>query len=422
MKNITLNQIVIDDKKTDYFFSVSKDLQKYFKKTNHLFLEYNIDLAGIPNSILAIPFVANVIPLIWITDSTLMVSELDKNFYDCLNKIKAAYQTMFPNIEFKGEIVVNTIVENTYTPEHEVASLFSGGLDALTTFIRIKDKQPFLITEYGWHEDDIQKSDVWEADKENAINFAKSHILENILIQSNYGNFINAQSIDRDFSRKLGDSWWHGLHHGLAIISAAIPMAFKLKIRYIYIASSNSPLYKVSCASDPTVDNEIKYASGGVVHDGYELNRQDKVKVLVDYYSISQETVNVRVCFKNEENCCKCEKCLRTIMGIIAEGENPVHYGFNIPVNVSRYIKTCLNNEVKFFTNIFIKIYWEIIQAKMKGNKEKILYKDLLEWFLDYNFVAERKKSLLKYRVTKFFPIIKRKIVTKFKRLSVYDG
>lgn len=410
MNSIILDKIIVKNNRVDYFFSIKGDLQKYFKTNNHMFLEYNYDISDIPNSILAIPFVSNVIPLIWITDSMILINELDKSFYECLNNIKVAYQDMFPNIRFEGSIVVDTIVDNTYTPELEAAALFSGGLDALTTFIRVKDKKPLLITEYGWHEDDIQKSDVWEADKENAVSFAKGHGLENILIQSNYGNFIIARSIDRDFNKILGDSWWHGLHHGLAIISAAIPIAFKLKIKCIYIASSNSPLYQVACASDPTVDNEIRYASGRVFHDGYELTRQDKVKVVVDYYSATKEPVNIRVCFKNEENCCKCEKCLRTIMGIVAEGKNPLDYGFNIPSNLSQHIKNSLNDEVKFFTHTFIIIYWNIIQNRMKENYDNILYKDLLDWFLDYDFAAQRKKALLKYRVTKFFPILKRKI------------
>lgn len=418
MKNIKLDHLKVGQNRVDYYFSVCKDLQKYFNETNHMFLDYNFRLEDIPTSILAIPFVANVAPLIWITNSSLVVETLDKNFYDCLKNIRAAYQKMFPNVTFKGEIVVNTIVANTYIPEYKAASLFSGGLDALTTFIRIKDKHPFLITEYGWHRDDLKKSEVWEADKENAINFANKHGLENILIQSNYGNFINATNIDHDFNRKLGDSWWHGLHHGLAIISAAVPMAYKHKIGCIYIASSNSPLLDVPCASDPRVDNEIKYASGTVMHDGYELNRQDKVKVLVEYYRTNKEVVNVRVCFKNEVNCCKCEKCLRTIMGIIAEGEDPTNYGFNIPISVTSHMKAFLYNEVKFFTDTFIKIYWEIIKERMEVNKDKVLYKDLVEWFIHFDFVTERKKSLLKYRVTKFFPILKRKILTKFKRLS----
>lgn len=413
MNSIILDKIIVKHNRVDYFFSIKGDLQKYFKTSNHMFLEYNYDLSDIPNSILAIPFVANVVPLIWITDSTIVIKELDKSFYVCLNNIKNAYQNMFPNVKLMGSIVVDKIVDNTYIPRLEAASLFSGGLDALTTFIRIKDKKPLLVTEYGWHEDDIESSNVWDADKEHVINFAKDNGLENILIQSNYGTFIIAGNVDHDFRNKLEDTWWHGLHHGLAIISAAIPIAFKLKIKCIYIASSNSPLYQVTCASDPTVDDEIKYASGEVFHDGYELTRQDKVKVVVDHYSTNKESVNIRVCFKNEENCCKCEKCLRTIMGIIAEGKDPREYGFNIPNNLFQYVKTSLNNEVKFFTNTFIVMYWNLIQVRMKQNYTYVLDKDLLDWFLDYDFKAQRRRALLKYRVTKFFPILKRKIRIK---------
>lgn len=417
MKNITLENIIVKNNRIDYFFSVSGNLQKYFQKKNHMFLEYNYDISDIPKSILAIPFISNVIPLIWITGATLRVDELDNSFHECLDSVKVAYQEMFPNIRFNGAIVVGDIVTNTYIREHEAACLFSGGLDALTTFIRTKDKNPFLITEYGWHENEIKKSAVWEADKKNAVDFAKTNALENILIQSNYGSFIIADNIDTDFKRKLGDSWWHGLHHGLAIITAAIPIAYKLKIGCIYIASSNSPLYKVTCASDPTIDNQIRYASGEVFHDGYELTRQDKVKVVTDYYTAKKELINIRVCFKNEENCCNCEKCMRTILAIVAEGKDPKDFGFNIPINLSKHVKDFLTDEVKFLTDTFIIIYWNIIQNRMKENYQSINDKDLLEWFLDYDFVAERKKSLLKYRITKFFPILKRKITTKFNKV-----
>ncbi|MNI15089.1 hypothetical protein D3C73_683760 [compost metagenome] len=416
LSSIICEKMIVKNNRVDYFFNITGNLQKYFRISNHLFLDYNYDITNIPNSILTIPFVSNIIPLIWITDSKLFIDELDKSFYDCLNEIRTAYQKMFPNVRFKGEINVKRVVDNSYMYEHEAAALFSGGLDALTTFIRVKDKKPFLITEYGWHEDEITNSEVWEADKENAVNFAKINGLDNILIQSNYGNFINAKNIDLDFSKKLGDSWWHGLHHGLAIISAAIPIAYKLKINGLYIASSNSPMYQVSCASDPTVDNKIRYASGKVFHDGFELTRQDKVKVVVDHYSSFEEGVGIRVCFKNKENCCNCEKCLRTLLAIVAEGKNPRDYGFNIPDNLSEHVKKFLNHEVKFFTQTFIIIYWRIIQSRMKENYDQIPYKELLEWFIDYDFMVQRKRMLLKYRVTKFFPILKRKISTRLNR------
>jgi hypothetical protein len=424
MSNLILKDIRVKNNRVDYFFDIEGELQKYFNKSNHLFFQYNFDVSDIPTSVLAIPFVANVIPLIWITNSTILIEELDKSFYDCLRNIKAAFKDMFPNVMFNGSISVKKVVSNSYIPQKEAASLFSGGLDALTTFIRIKEKKPMLITEYGWHDDDIQNSEVWDADKENAVGFAKTYGLENILIQSNYGTFIIAKNIDYDFNNILKDSWWHGLHHGLAIISAAIPTAYKFKIKCIYIASSNSPMYKVTCASDPTIDNKIKYASGGVFHDGFEFTRQDKVKVITDYQCNTGESFNIRVCFKNKENCCRCEKCLRTILGIIAEGKDPRNFGFNIPQDFSKYFKHVLDDEVKFFTDTFIIIYWRIIQKRMKDNYDKIIYKELLDWFLDYDFVTQRRKSLLRYRTTKFFPILKRKITTSINRVllkNVYE-
>ncbi|MFJ7756110.1 peptidase [Peribacillus muralis] len=415
MRSIILDEIRVKNNRVDFFFTPSKNLQKYFKENNNLFIEYNYDITDIPSSILVIPFLSNIIPLTWIADSTIKLKELDKSFYECLTGLKESYQDMFPNMEFKGEIEVGKVVENTYEPIHEVASLFSGGLDAITTFIRIKNKNPLLITEFGWHGSEIKKSEVWEADKENAVEFAGKYGLDNILVQSNYGNFVNASIIDSDFAKRLGDSWWHGLHHGLAIISAAIPLAFKLKVGCIYIASSYSRGSELPCASNPVSDNRIRYASGRVFHDGFELTRQAKTKIVVDYFSESQESVNIRVCFKNEDNCCNCEKCLRTILGIIAEGKDPKKFGFNIPEDLSSHLQNYLSDNIKYFTKTNI-MYWDFIKQRITENRHNISGEIKLEWFFTYDFVLERKYSLIKYRVTQFFPIIKRRIGNRISR------
>lgn len=417
MGTIKLESLVVSGKKVDYYF-ILEGLSKYFKHTRHLFIQYHDNISDVPESILTIPFVANVVPLVWLTNSRLVVPELDKSFLECLTHVKEAYQQMFPNYPFKGSVEVGRVVENSYSPEYEAAALFSGGLDALTTYVRVKEKRPFLITEYGWHDNDIAPSEVWEADRQHVTSFAEMNGLNNILIESNYGTFINAQVIDQDYQKKLGDTWWHGLHHSLAIISAAIPIAFKLKIGNIYIASSNSPKFKTTCASDPTVDNQIKYASGGVIHDGYELVRQEKIEVVVKYYREQNTSVDIRVCFRNKENCCSCEKCLRTLLGIIAEGGDPREFGFSIKGNISEQIKASLNEEIKFITLVFIKKFYVVIQARMNENRSNVLFPDLLDWFVVYDFLAEKRKSLLKYRVTKFFPILKRKLKTRLSKIS----
>lgn len=95
MNSIILDKIVVRNNRVDYYFSIKGDLQKYFKTSNHMFLEYNYDVSDIPLSILAIPFVANVVPLVWITNSTIVINELDKSFYICLNNIKMHIKTCF---------------------------------------------------------------------------------------------------------------------------------------------------------------------------------------------------------------------------------------------------------------------------------------------------------------------------------------
>ncbi|MDG5472616.1 peptidase [Jeotgalibacillus sp. ET6] len=419
-KEVVLEKLVTNQKRVDFYFNVKGGIQKYFKKSKHLFFKYNLDIEEVPTSILTIPFIANIIPLVWLTNSKIIVPELDRAFYDCLPKLKEAYQDMFPEVKLGGEISVSSIIENSYTPDHEAAQLFSGGLDALATFVRIREKKPILITEFGWHKDHIENSEVWIQDMLHVTEFGKRKKLSNMLIESNYGTFLNASIIDRDFAKKLGDSWWHGLHHSLAIISAAIPSAFLLKVECVYIASSFFEGFKAKCASDPTVDNQIRFASGRVFHDGYELNRQDKVGVLVNYCKKNNEYEKLRVCFLKENNCCNCEKCIRTMVGIIGEGENPEKFGFVTSTNLSTHIKVFLEENVKYFNGSKI-MQWNLAKYKMRENRENIQYQDLLEWFLNYDFALERKKSLIKYRITKFIPIIKRRIYTKLTNIFVQN-
>lgn len=417
MIQLSREQIKVNHNRVDYFFRVDPKLQKYFRPSNHLFMKYNCDISGLPASILSIPFAANVMPLAWLTDATLYVDELDRSFYDCLAELKQAYQKMFPHFPLKGQIKVGQVSSYHYQPEHEAAVLFSGGLDALTTYIRHRDKKPFLITEYGWHEGECADSEVWTADREHAEAFARKEGLSNILVESNYGTFVYPQRIDRDFRRSLGDTWWHGLHHGLAIISAAVPAACLLQVKTIYIASSHTIGNTYSCASDPSTDNLIRYGAGDVFHDGYELSRQDKVKVVVDHYANTNEKTAVRVCYRNTENCCQCEKCVRTIMGIAAEGHDPNDYGFPVPDELSAFLKRFLKQEVKFFTNIQIERLWKPIQERMRENPDNVKDQDLLSWFPDYDFVAQRRKERFRYRVTQFFPIIRRKVRTGLQQI-----
>lgn len=413
MNTIILKKIQVQNNRVDYYFDVQGNCKQYFKGNTNLFIKYNTDMSNVPLSILTIPFISNVGPIAWVTDSVLIVNEIDQSFYECLEDIREAYQEMYPKVQFNGAITSNKIENNMYKPEKEAMQLFSGGVDALATFIRIKDKKPDIITEFGWMEKDLEINNVWENEKRITANFSHRNKLEHYLIESNYGTFINSKTLNDHFHGCLKDNWWHGLQHGLALIGAAIPIAFIKRVKCIYIASSFSIHYKSTCASDPTIDNLIRYASGSVFHDAFELHRQNKIKLILDYYNKTKEKVELKVCFENPlngENCGECEKCLRTILGIVAEGGDPAKFNIYVHKTLSETVKSFLDLNIKSFTDS--KLYaWNLIRNRMVMNKEKVKYKDLLAWFSDYNFEDQQMKSLLKYRIINFPRILNKRLI-----------
>lgn len=69
------------------------------------------------------------------------------------------------------------------------------------------------------------------------------------------------------------------------------------------------------------------------VHDGCEASRLDKIR-LITRFPIVLETL--RVCWENpsnEYNCCKCEKCLRTMLGLHIAGVLPECKTFALPID-----------------------------------------------------------------------------------------
>lgn len=90
------------------------------------------------------------------------------------------------------------------------------------------------------------------------------------------------------------------------------------------------------------------------------------------------------------KNCCKCEKCCRTILGILIENEFPEKYGFE-SVN-GKYIK----KRMYFYNNIDIILYpiWNDMINKYNSKKKEGNYNKDIEWLSNFN--VERQHFLLK--------------------------
>ncbi len=331
MEKITVSNIQIDSHKIRIFYEVSKGLEEYFDNQQRAFwLEYSDDVSAVPKSVAIIPFVCNVLPIIWLTNSCLNVPELDKTFYESIDEFKRGYIEMYPMLSFNGQLKVNRIVENTYKADGGNAAFFSGGADAFTTLICHLEEKPILITLRG---SDIKLDDLegWN----NVYNHVQSTVKQfdlpsPISITSNFRTFIREWMLSR-LVQNSKDGWWHGFQCGIGLIAQAAPLAYIRHFKLVYIASSYTLQDKIPSASYPTIDNYVRFCNTQVVHDQYEHHRQEKIQILIKYYKKTGKRLNLRVCWisRGGMNCCHCEKCIRTMFALMAEGESPYDYGFN---------------------------------------------------------------------------------------------
>lgn len=411
MDGILLKNLDVQGNYVSYQFEARGKIKEYLN-TDTLFIAYNQDMTSVPKSILTIPFVSSLIPLMWLTNTVMWVEELDRTFYDSIFKVQAAYQRLYYHYELKGNLVPAKLVENTFEPKRESLLLFSGGIDANTTYVRIRQQNPLLFNIQGWYQKLSDLDEAAEADIRDISKFAERENLDFTYAKSNFAVLINNTVFGKNIQKQLGDSWWHGFQHSMAFISIAIPLAYLKGIPNIYIASSVPMGEYVKCASYVTTDGEFRFANGGkCIHDGSELTRQDKVHILVGYAEQREEDYPIRVCSFNDHNCCACDKCLRSILGITAEGGDIKKYGFYIDGSVKDHFEAIMEDRAQTF-NIRgeSSLHWPAIKRRMRDNYDNIQDKEFVDWFMSYDFEAARKKALKNYYRKNFFKIVKRKL------------
>lgn len=389
-----------------YEFETSEDLEKYFMKKS-MFIEYiyneNIDLSNVPSSILPIPLISNLLPVIWMTNSELIVEELDETFYNCIPNLKDSYSCMYENASFKGKVTAKKLIDNSYDSENEYISLFSYGADSLNTVLRYINEKPMLLTLWG-ADVSLKREEGWNAVKENVNQFAEEYELKNFFVKSDFRQFMNTNKLFEIYGESLNNNgnWWYAVQHGIALISQAAIIAYILKVKTILIASTykhtkEDVLNKtniITCASSPIIDNEFKFANCNTIHDSWELTRAQKIQNIINYSKENNVKFNMHVCWHSPLgiNCNICEKCARTYMYIMAIGENPNDYGFNINDEVIHQVETDFNKVVYqgktvggWSIHVETLYYWRENQKIFRQNEE--YWKNTaMKWIFDVDF------------------------------------
>ena len=413
MDSVILKDIKVSGNHVDYHFEATGILKPYFS-TDTMFIEYQEDISMVPKSILVAPFVANIIPLAWATNTILWVKELDHTFYDSLIRVYYAYQRMYQHFPLKGDIFPGRFIDNQLDVKRESLLLFSGGLDANCTYVRIRDTKPLLFNIQGWYKSLTDLDEAADADIRDVNIFAKREGTDSSSAKSNFAVVVKRMEWEKKIRPQFGDSWWHGFNHSMAFITIAMPLAYKHGIKNIYIASSVPMGEYATCASHITTDSEFRFAGvGGCIHDGAELVRQEKVQTVVEYQKTTGKPYPMRVCSFNDHNCCECEKCFRTVLGLTAEAVDARDFGFYIDKPLKEHWEDVMSRRAGLMSfKSDRKVHWPHIISRMKTNYDKMNQeqKDFVDWFLNFDFDKAKREGLRKHYKKNFFKILKRKL------------
>lgn len=412
--NSIINLLSIDkkDNKVFYHFEVTGKVKKYFTDSE-LWIEYPFPVKDIPEQILAVPFVASTMSLAWITGSIVHVPFIDETFYHSFSGVRQKFQEMYPTLLMGGSIYPDEIVPYTSPDINRYeACMFSGGMDAITTFIRHKDSIKFLVYTNGLISTPETDDPVYKHETRVISDFASRYDVMPMFVKSNFYSFIKQSSISKDFNKHFS-GFWHDLYHSMAFLGMSSVICFNYNITKVYIGSSNTITPWHPCASDPTTDTAVKFMNTRVLHDAFGLTRQDKTHIIVEEKRLMNSAYPLHVCSFNDHNCCKCEKCLRTMWGLIAENEDPRDYGFQVDGNLANFISSSVSQNIALMGfDLEKQIYWPHIISRMKLNYPLMNseLKDCVDWFLSYDFEKAKKDGVRSYYRKNFWGILKRKI------------
>lgn len=312
-------------------FCLNGNLDKYFK-TNEFIVSYSTEISNIPYGVAVIPFVCNVLPSVWLTNAVLYCDELDYDFYNCIEFIKAGYKSMYPTLQFSGEIKCKTVRYQPTKRDEKSLVFFSGGVDAFASLVAHVDENPTLFSICG-ADINVENQVGWEVVMGEIRNVSSVFNLPAIYCYSNFRQFINEENLCLlvdNLGAKI--DYWYGFQHGIALLGHVAPLTYKRGYNNIYIGASYTLRERAicTCASDPRIDNNVRFLDALVYHDQFDKNRQEKIRSIISFSKKNDIAIKLRVCWQSDTggNCCLCEKCIRTIYAILAEKEDPKGFGF----------------------------------------------------------------------------------------------
>jgi hypothetical protein len=341
-----------------YELRASRPIERYFS-SEQMFVTYDVDLAGVPESIRVIPGLSTLAPIAWILGAELHTTAVDATFLESLQRVRGSLRHLYPAIRWGGEVRADAVVAtgDTYVSGRE-ALFFSGGVDSLASFVRRRHASPQLVSVWG-ADVGLGHPAEWQHVVAGHREFAGSRSLGLSLLKTNFRTFFNHHKLHARFFGAF-PNWYSAVQQGLGLAGLSAPLSYVHGLTRIRIPSTHTTTSVEPWGSHPAIDNEVRWASTRVVHDGYDLSRQMKLGVIAEHIRGHDARLQLRVCWGRGRNCSRCTKCCLTMIGLVLEGLDPNHHGFRFDAAVLSFIRAQLENGSLASSNLAVWLWTEI--------------------------------------------------------------
>ncbi|MBW3021054.1 hypothetical protein KY334_07195 [Candidatus Woesearchaeota archaeon] len=263
-----------------------------------------------------------------------------------------------------------------------IASCFSGGVDSFhTLYSFLNDSDPDYKITHALFIHGLEISLKYEENYNVAL---KSN--ESLIKKLNLG-ILQSKTNLLDFSKHIPGNCFGIYTCGVFLASTALILSNKISKFYIPSGYHYSNLAKEGY--HPMTDHLLSTESLEIIHHGSSKRRTEKTEFIS---KIPETYSRLRVCgIKNIglKNCCRCEKCLRTM--ITLKVQKKLHKYTTFPVKLTR--KSIRNFPVNPHSYTFLK---EILEYVISKGRKDIAF--------------DIKYALIRCKVIRFKNKIKRKI------------
>ncbi len=294
------------------------------------------DLRAAPRHVVVIPGLLNLAPVVWYSGRRFSVDIRDDLLAESLMAIRQRFQRMYEREPWDGEVVFAGAQDPPPGTGAASATLFSGGVDSIASVVQqiTAGERPILITVGGADlaSDDIES---WRSVVQGVAAFAGQLGLQPTHVVGDFKECLNSVRLSNIPSLvPYGISFWAGAQHGLALTGLTAPLAWSHGVSRLVLSSSFTSEFEIPWGSGPEIDGRLRWTGLKVEHSGFEQSRQSKMARIVDFFvARGAYRPQLRVCVSpygdRSRNCGACEKCLRTMAGLLAVGADPLEWGFD---------------------------------------------------------------------------------------------